>query len=738
MDEYMKVFAVGRVPFRPLGVTHFSPAPWATDVDSDYQPAILSREAMRNGLAKFTEPIKRYDYSQLCLMEEFLVKRMTPFWFGDLVQSDADVVSDLNMKKSSGWPHNLPKGECLEQFAVETWELVEAVMRGEDVAMYFNATLKDELRTRDRVMNQKTRVFNACDMVHLICSKKLFGLQNVKIMESIGHHPSTVGISMPGPQFVTAILSLKENIYEGDVGGCDARFNLGLARVIRNVRARFLPFHYREAVHNLYDSVYCGHSITGGVIYRLFHNKSGWENTIWDTFLMMWAQIWEACHALKPDIDFDNQVRLKINGDDLLFACDYPGLGIKELSAYLAQYGTVLEYATSDPGGPEDVTFLSSSLRWRHVDGKGDFLVAAGNRLKLVSSVNFVKRSGDMTLEESCVVHLLGLRVCLWPFYFDWIEVNAILDEYLKSITLTDSIRQLLRARITEEHILALHCRYEGGLDLPIFSDLHDDPREIYEAVRKSQNLINYAPVSLSTLQMAFKSKKGQAVPTPAQRVAQSNRDKMLHAKATGALVPLTRIGTNRSVAKKAKQTNMLAGPNRGPRGNQFPSGSSSGRQIKMTEDVVGDEYITNIAGSSGFATTKFSVNPGLAATFPEGSVKASLFTEWRMKSCQFYYRPAVSGFATQGQSGRVVLSMDYNAANATPTTQQQVEVMPHRDGMPFENIELPLDARYVNRADSKYIRVGALGISEDVKTYDGGNLWVSTYGQTNTTQVGE
>jgi len=157
-----------------------------------------------------------------------------------------------------------------------------------------------------------------------------------------------------------------------------------------------------------------------------------------------------------------------------------------------------------------------------------------------------------------------------------------------------------------------------------------------------------------------------------------------------------------------------------------------------MTEDVVGDEYITNIAGSVSFATTKFSVNPGLAATFPEGSVKATLFTEWRMKSCVFYYRPAVSGFATQGQSGRVVLSMDYNAANATPTTQQQVEVMPHRDGMPFENIELPLDARYVNRADSKYIRTGALGISEDVKTYDGGNLWVSTYGQANTNQVGE
>jgi hypothetical protein len=170
----------------------------------------------------------------------------------------------------------------------------------------------------------------------------------------------------------------------------------------------------------------------------------------------------------------------------------------------------------------------------------------------------------------------------------------------------------------------------------------------------------------------------------------------------------------------------------------QFPRGSSANSVSKQQDIVEFDEYIGEVNGSAAFATTKYSLQPGLTATFPEGAVEAALWTEWRMNYCEFYYKPEVSGFATQGQSGKVILSFDYNAANPAPTSKQQVELMHKADGMPYEDICLPLDPLSVNRSDAKYIRTGATPAGADVKTYDGGNLWVSTYGQTNGNVVGE
>jgi hypothetical protein len=118
--------------------------------------------------------------------------------------------------------------------------------------------------------------------------------------------------------------------------------------------------------------------------------------------------------------------------------------------------------------------------------------------------------------------------------------------------------------------------------------------------------------------------------------------------------------------------------------------------------------------------------------------VKAALYSEWKQISCEFYYKPEVSGFATQGQGGKVILAMDYNAGNPAPTTKQQVEIMHRVDDMPYEKMALRTDSSSVNRSDAKYIRTGPAPANEDIKTFDGGNLWVCTIGQANSNVVGE
>jgi len=224
--------------------------------------------------------------------------------------------------------------------------------------------------------------------------------------------------------------------------------------------------------------------------------------------------------------------------------------------------------------------------------------------------------------------------------------------------------------------------------------------------------------------------------PTAAQRAAQSARDKAL-AKGRGQVARKQLFDYTFSRAKSPSASVKMSG-----NAPVFGESRTTNKSSKNRDIVEFDEYIGEINGSVAFAATKYSVNPGLAATFPQGSVEAALWTEWKMKHCRFYYKPEVSPFASQGTTGKVILAIDYNASNPAPTTKTQVELMDHVDAMPYAGdtrpLILPLDVSQVNRADCKYIRTSGVPAGGDIKTYDGGNLWVCTYGQPGATVIGE
>jgi hypothetical protein len=155
---------------------------------------------------------------------------------------------------------------------------------------------------------------------------------------------------------------------------------------------------------------------------------------------------------------------------------------------------------------------------------------------------------------------------------------------------------------------------------------------------------------------------------------------------------------------------------------------------------LVEDEYIGPINGSVGFATTAYSINPGQATVFPWGNRIAKLYQEYDFDWIEFYVTSSVSGYATQGQTGVCVLSFDYDAADNAPTTMQQVEATnPHTlPALPsVREIRLRLDAKCMRQSDAKFVRPGAQPASTDIKTYDVGQLYVSTEGNQNTTAFG-
>jgi hypothetical protein len=173
---------------------------------------------------------------------------------------------------------------------------------------------------------------------------------------------------------------------------------------------------------------------------------------------------------------------------------------------------------------------------------------------------------------------------------------------------------------------------------------------------------------------------------------------------------------------------------------NAFPSGNNS--RPKRTCFVENDEYIGEILGSNSTTPViqTFPVNPGQSATFPWLSEQALQWEKYRFDYLEFYYKPEVSGFATEGQSGKVILVMDYDASDPAPTTKQEAEdTDPHVDGMPYEDVMLTLDPREMFKmSDAKYVRPFGLPGGADIKTYDVGNLSVMTTNNGGTAAVGE
>jgi len=99
-----------------------------------------------------------------------------------------------------------------------------------------------------------------------------------------------------------------------------------------------------------------------------------------------------------------------------------------------------------------------------------------------------------------------------------------------------------------------------------------------------------------------------------------------------------------------------------------------------------------------------------------------------------------VSEYATNGQSGKVMLSFDYDASDAPPSNKQQVlDTIPHADAMPCEpTLSLRINTSEMKSQDGWYVRPGAQPANTDIKTYDCGVLSVSTYGCAATSVIGE
>jgi len=471
---HLPLFKISNYKYRPLGTSIYHTAPWAGEYqdDSSYIPTILEEQTLLKGMEKAYDPKYQLNEEIIQKAQSYLEKKFKSIWTKNPENyfiGYEEALTKLDLKKSPGDPYFLwhpTKGRALQLDPEMVRQNTSAMFSLEPPVCRFNLTLKSELRQKEKVEAGKTRVFMAGPLHHLIACNQLFCVQNDQIMDRMGQHPITIGIQLPGHEFVRAVtrLGLSKGqmlpLNDADVSGCDLRFNLRAARVIRDLRAKHLPPRFKPYINYIYDTVYCGVGICLGNVYRVFGNKSGWLNTGHDNSIFTWLMLVYSSLILYPDTDPDHVFKLLVNGDDVLM-CVLKG-ELQLLTDCLRVQGFFLETDDFTPRNVYSVQYLSHSLRKRYVHHFGEFVLAAGNREKMLCSINWIKRTEGLTFEESCVAHLVGLRICLFPWQSDFEEIDTLLGKYLDKVVITPIMTACLQARLSEKQCALIHTKVEG------------------------------------------------------------------------------------------------------------------------------------------------------------------------------------------------------------------------------------------------------------------------------------
>jgi len=145
-------------------------------------------------------------------------------------------------------------------------------------------------------------------------------------------------------------------------------------------------------------------------------------------------------------------------------------------------------------------------------------------------------------------------------------------------------------------------------------------------------------------------------------------------------------------------------------------------------------EYIADVAGSVAFAANSYVVNPGIVATFPWLSVLAANFESYKFNNLCFQFSTEKSA----STNGSLMIAIDYDANDAAPTTKTIMMSYHNAVRCPvWSETKYVADRPDLQKLPQRYIRAGAV-TGTDLKTYDVGNLFVSTAGCADTSALGE
>lgn len=152
-------------------------------------------------------------------------------------------------------------------------------------------------------------------------------------------------------------------------------------------------------------------------------------------------------------------------------------------------------------------------------------------------------------------------------------------------------------------------------------------------------------------------------------------------------------------------------------------------RHTELLKDIVP-------SATGAFSVESIPINPGLPSSFPWLSGCAQNFECYRPVSIKYEFR-SLLGSQT---AGRVLMGVDYDPADSAPTEKKQLANYTGATSCRAwdSGCTLICNLAELSKVKSRTLRYGPLAANLDIKTFDVGNLWISTFGYAAATPCGE
>jgi hypothetical protein len=677
----------------------------------------------------------------------------------------------LDMSTSSGAPFNThypTKKELFENdpdidaFLMSDWE----TMANEDMewTCLFTNSLKEELRTEEKMMDNSIRTFLSGGVDAVVHGTRLFVDQNEKMNASHLKSSSAVGMSPLKGKWDQLYRKLKvfkkgyaldESQYDSSLRsymmwGC-ARFRWNCLRKEDRTpeNLRRILVYYRNLVNTV---VICP---DGVLVMKKTGNPSGSVNTINDNTLILhtllaYAWIRTAPADMCSLAAFEAHTAKALVGDDNTWTVSdvaHEFFNARSVIAEWKQIGVTTTTDSLEPRKPEELDFLSA-----HTIFKNGQALPVYDRTKLMTSLLYANRAHltpAITLERTAAMLSIGWTDIPFRHFcrdvIDWLMVKY--DPIMK-----DDPRWILaKCQVqSDERYLKLFLGHSPDYLYPQGVD-----EEVNQFFWTGKSSICY-----------FRTLSDEESDLSGARIKINKPDKSTmngaKPKGTGSQKPGKKQGQNPQRRNRRRGPRKAAATKQQPRQRARLPRRPLTRQAGpggMLRDALGGmnrrncivqehELIYDVVGNgTNFGVVNggnpFPLNPGQGSSFPWLALQAKQWERYKFKWIKFEYAREVTEFATAGTIGKVMMNIDLDASDQPPATKTQVmdtdkTLLAH--GMPCENFAMVIPGKILHPTGQPlYVRPGGLPGASDIKTYDCGNLWISTSGVAdNTTKLGE
>jgi len=301
---------------------------------------------------------------------------------------------ELDMKASAGFPWNCDpncktKGQFYARQDAESIcsSYMEELIEPECDPVFWTNNVKEELRSAEKMAQNKLRTFVGSPAEHVHACVAMFGDMNNKFYQSAntGQHWSFVGSTKFRGGWTRLFNRLKKhpNAFELDESEYDSSLFREAMYGMADFRFRMLhPKHQTvenyHRIHNLYVEIVDSVVVTqdGDLVMKDTGNPSGSANTIVDNTVILFRLLAYAWLVLCRDLDleefdsyqrFMENVEAALNGDDNTWTCSDLVVGwfnALNVSKVWSAIGVTTKYGDDPaPRKLSDCNFLSAGFR---------------------------------------------------------------------------------------------------------------------------------------------------------------------------------------------------------------------------------------------------------------------------------------------------------------------------------------------------------------------------------------